>query len=210
MLFPVSPHHPTGAPLRLKVAGAARLNGRVVPGASSALRHPNADATPLGEGSRFESTLHLDGMRVNQLNLTRNLAGTLDAASEGVRVSARGTRPDEVLDLALPWPLFGTAGAGSEEPQGAPEGGRWLMGPLQGEGPSLLQALLETQGAISGRCCSAEGGVPSWMWSALPLVDDNSLQQCCSNGQIRCGYSTESNMRVATDPSWCMHKLVVV
>ena len=47
----------------------------------------------------------LDGLRLNQLNLSRSLVGKLSASEERIHISARGSRPDEALDfdLALPF-----------------------------------------------------------------------------------------------------------
>lgn len=45
--------------------------------------------------------LKLDQLRVNQLRLCRQLSGSLEAGPSGVRLHARGLRPDEVRPA---WP----------------------------------------------------------------------------------------------------------
>ena len=45
--------------------------------------------------------LKLDGLRVNQLKLCKQLAGSLSLSERGLRLQARGQRPDEALDLDL-------------------------------------------------------------------------------------------------------------
>ena len=44
--------------------------------------------------------LKLDQLRVNQLRLCRQLSGSLEAGPSGVRLHARGLRPDEVRPAA--------------------------------------------------------------------------------------------------------------
>ena len=45
--------------------------------------------------------LKLDGLRVNQLKLCKQLAGSLSLSDRGLHLQARGQRPDEALDLDL-------------------------------------------------------------------------------------------------------------
>ena len=45
--------------------------------------------------------LKLDGLRVNQLKLCKQLAGSLALSDRGLHLQARGGRPDEALDLDL-------------------------------------------------------------------------------------------------------------
>ena len=45
--------------------------------------------------------LKLDGLRVNQLKLCKQLAGSLSLSERGLHLHARGQRSDEALDLDL-------------------------------------------------------------------------------------------------------------
>lgn len=56
--------------------------------------------------------LTLEGLRVNQLKLTRNLSGTLAASAKGLHLQAQGPRPDEALKVQLGLPLFAADAAG--------------------------------------------------------------------------------------------------
>ncbi|KAK9862508.1 hypothetical protein WJX84_009406 [Apatococcus fuscideae] len=101
---------------RLKLHGTTKLTGRMV----RPEKDDNADAADHSSASRaesFQGQLTLEGLRVNQLNLTRKLSGQLQIDQQGVHVHAKGSRPDEALDLDLALPVRSQANqtAGIEE-----------------------------------------------------------------------------------------------
>ncbi|KAL3160063.1 hypothetical protein ABBQ38_009778 [Trebouxia sp. C0009 RCD-2024] len=96
-----------GQPTRLRLTGRTKLSGRL-----SAQPHLSTSPTQL-PASAFEGDVLLDGLRVNQLKLSRNLAGSLQVSNKEVHMHAKGSKPDESLDMDLALPLF--------QPQPAPE-----------------------------------------------------------------------------------------
>ncbi|KAL0030394.1 hypothetical protein WJX79_000988 [Trebouxia sp. C0005] len=96
-----------GQPTRLRLTGRTKLSGRLSPQPDQAV-----PATQL-PASAFEGDVLLDGLRVNQLKLSRNLTGSLQVSEKEVHMHAKGSRPDESLDMDLALPLF--------QPQPTPE-----------------------------------------------------------------------------------------
>ena len=115
----------SGQPLRLKLAGRARVSGTVAKAAALPAAVPapaqGADADAGGGASStsasssgggggggwvFSGDLGLEAVRVNQLKLWQKLAGRLSVSGAGVSVHGRGLRANETLDLDLALPLF--------------------------------------------------------------------------------------------------------
>ncbi|KAL0047976.1 hypothetical protein WJX82_004829 [Trebouxia sp. C0006] len=96
-----------GQPTRLRLTGRTKLSGRLSPQPDQAVPSTQLPA------SAFEGDVLLDGLRVNQLKLSRNLTGSLQVSEKEVHMHAKGSRPDESLDMDLALPLF--------QPQPTPE-----------------------------------------------------------------------------------------
>ena len=50
--------------------------------------------------------ISLNRLRVNQLQLSRQLSGSLEASKHGLEIHVRGLRPDEALDVEASLVLF--------------------------------------------------------------------------------------------------------
>lgn len=100
----------SGQPVRLKLAGKARVSGTVRQQAVAAAPAAPAEAgggTPAAPASwQFAGDLGLESVRVNQLRLWQKLAGRLEASGGGVSVHGKGLRANETLDLDLALPLL--------------------------------------------------------------------------------------------------------
>ena len=78
-------------PVRLKMSGRARLSGKV--------HEDEAGA------AAFAGDLQLQGLKLNQLRLARQLTGKLSVTEQGAVLKARGQRPDEALEALVSMPI---------------------------------------------------------------------------------------------------------
>lgn len=112
----------SGQPLRLKLAGRAKVSGVVqreqAPQAlATAAGQPAPTATATADAAasqraaswEFAGDLGLESVRVNQLKLFQKLAARLSVSSTGVSVHGKGQRASETLDLHLALPPPGPA-----------------------------------------------------------------------------------------------------
>eukprot|EP00210_Caulerpa_lentillifera_P007372 g7046.t1 len=85
------PRHLTksGQAARLKLSGKTQIKAQK-------LSSENQDQEPV-----FTGDVRLQGLRMNQLNLAKDLTGDLEVSSSGVAVSAKGPRADELLDFSI-------------------------------------------------------------------------------------------------------------
>ncbi|CAL8466123.1 g5659 [Coccomyxa elongata] len=92
---------------RLKLNGRTKFSVRLTPtpdkdaGQSNGEHQQQAERRP----SAFAGDLTLDGLRVNQLKLSRNLTGTVLLSEDRFQIRAKGQRPDETLDVNLKLPF---------------------------------------------------------------------------------------------------------
>ena len=86
----------SGQALRLKLSGQTQISAR--------RDRPGTGDTGADTESSFSGDVHLQGIRVNQLNLARQLAGSLHFSPSSVGIHAKGLRADELLDVDLKLP----------------------------------------------------------------------------------------------------------
>ncbi|KAK9804274.1 hypothetical protein WJX72_004315 [[Myrmecia] bisecta] len=141
-------------PPRLKLNGRTHLSGVV--------RQAQADTS-----TSFKGDLNLEGLRVNQLKLSRNLSGSLELAEDGLHIHAKGLRPDEVLDVDLLLPLSAEAQARAG---GAlqPTSGSWQE---TGGGHFALRCgQLNLQAQVNGSSSQIQVGVAGLALDELELA----------------------------------------
>ncbi len=85
-------------------AAAAAVPPAAAPPAASS--HVSSTPAAAGEGWTFNGSLGMENVRVNQLKLFKQLAGSLSFSQGGISVHGRGPRADEALDLQLTLPLL--------------------------------------------------------------------------------------------------------
>ena len=149
--------------------------------------------------------LKLDGLRVNQLKLCKQLAGSLSLSDRGLHLQARGQRPDEALDLDLAAGILSMpAPAGQQQqqqrgeqqdaaPQKAEEAaqlsaaahGGFAYGQYGIEPPTSSRLLTRTAAGARLLALSCRG----WRWQ------QGAWSSCCLNGFMSCSGSCFQSLR---------------
>ncbi len=114
--------------------------------------------------------MRLDGVRLNQLSLARQLSGSLALSGQRLQLHAKGLRPDELLDLDMALAL---GGPGQQQDGGQRGGGQGLGLATGEEGPDELLAL-----EASRRRLVAGGGDASYplLPYTLPAARNSQFQ----------------------------------
>ena len=90
----------SGQAVRLKLNGRTQISAR----RDDQQRTSTAGLQREGGVSGFSGDFHLQGIRLNQLNLAKQLNGSLHFSPNNVQILAKGLRADELLDVDLRLP----------------------------------------------------------------------------------------------------------
>ncbi|KAK9840821.1 hypothetical protein WJX81_007219 [Elliptochloris bilobata] len=196
-------------PQRLKLNGRAKFSGRLAAPATETGVTPT-DKAAEKPGASFAGALTLENLRINQLKLARNLTGSLEVSRSSLQIHAKGSRPDEALDLDLALPF--TPSQASQAPKDAPAAAapqRPSPSPPQQQQPQhrsplagladllpvprfAAQKLLPAGGASAASVTSGGGGAPE---ASGPSNGDGG-----GHFALRCGQlliSAEANARAS-------------